>query len=129
VIDEAVRMARVSGADYVSNREPASYPRGMEVEVIATPALIAAAAEPREIRARVSPTAFIRANPGRFSQASFSHHRDLSKLDWRVKTAADLAFARSIYGALHAADPAFGMADVLDLVGGRQDLARFSYAA
>jgi len=129
VIDEAVRMARVSGADYVSNREPASYPRGMEIEVIATPALIAAAAEPREIRARVSPTAFIRANPGRFSQASFSHHRDLSKLDWRVKTAADLAFARSIYGALHAADPAFGMADVLDLVGGRQDLARFSYAA
>ena len=37
VIDEAVRMARVSGADYVSNREPASYPRGLEVEVIAGP--------------------------------------------------------------------------------------------
>lgn len=129
VIDEAVRMARVSGADYVSNRDPASFPRGMEVEVIATGALIAAAAEPRERLARVSPTAFIRANPGRFSQAAFSHHRDLSRLDWRVKTAADLAFARGVYGALYAADPGFGMDDVLDLVGGRQDLARFSYAA
>jgi spore coat polysaccharide biosynthesis protein SpsF len=129
VIDEAVSMARVSGADYVSNREPASFPKGLEVEVIAMPALVAAAAEPRETMARVSPTAFIRANPGRFSAAGFGHHRDLSRLDWRVKTAADLAFARSIYGALYAADPGFGMADVLDIVGGRQDLARISYAA
>ncbi len=129
VIDEAMRMARVSGADYVSNRDPASFPKGMEVEVIAMPALIAAAAEPRETMARVSPTAFIRANPGRFSTAGFSHPRDLSRMDWRVKTAADLAFARSIYGALYAADPGFGMADVLDIVGGRQDLARISYAA
>ena len=129
IIDEAVRMAVVSGADYVSNREPASYPRGLEVEVIAAPALMAAAAEPREVKARVSPTAFIRANPGRFSQASFSNARDLSALDWRVKTSADLAFARSIYGALYAADPGFGMADVLDIVGGRQDLAKLSYAA
>jgi len=129
VIDEAVRIARVSGADYVSNRDPASFPRGMEVEVIAAPALIAAAAEPREMMARVSPTAFIRANPGRFSTAGFSNPRDLSGLDWRVKTAADLAFARSIYGALYAADPGFGMADVLDIVGGRQDLAKISYAA
>jgi len=129
VIDEAVRIARASGADYVSNREPASYPRGLEVEVIATPALIAAAAEPREIKARVSPTAFIRANPGRFSQASFSHHRDLSRLDWRVKTAADLGFARSIYNALHPVDPAFVMDHVLDLIGGRQDLAKLNCAA
>jgi len=129
VIDEAVRMAGVSGADYVSNREPASYPRGMEVEVIATRALIAAAAEPRETMARVSPTAFIRANPDRFSQAAFSHHRDLSKLDWRVKTGAHPAFPPVNPRAPYAADPGFGMADVLDLVGGRQDLARFSYAA
>ncbi|MDP1629977.1 MAG: glycosyltransferase family protein [Caulobacter sp.] len=129
VIDEAVSIARVSGADYVSNRDPASYPRGLEVEVITTSALAAAAAEPREIRARVSPTAFIRAHPERFSQASFSHPRDLSRLDWRVKTAADLGFARSIYNALHPVDPAFVMDDVLDLIGGRQDLARFSCAA
>ena len=129
MIDEAVRMARVCGADYVSNRDPASFPKGMEIEVVATPALIAAAAEPRETMARVSPTAFIRANPGRFSQASFSHPRDLSALDWRVKTAADLAFARGVYGALYAADPGFGMADVLDIVGGRQDLAKISFAA
>lgn len=129
VIDEAVRMAIVSQADYVSNREPASYPQGMEVEVVTMAALTAAAAEPREIRARVSPTAFIRANPDRFSRASFSHPRDLSRLDWRVKTAADLGFARSIYNALHPIDPAFAMEDVLDLVGGRQDLGKLSFAA
>jgi len=77
----------------------------------------------------VSPTAFIRANPDRFKQASFSHPRDLSGLDWRVKTAADLGFARAIYNALHPIDPGFVMEDVLDLVGGRQDLGKLNCAA
>ncbi|MFZ5668509.1 MAG: cytidylyltransferase domain-containing protein [Pseudomonadota bacterium] len=129
VVDEAVRLAIVSGADYVANREPATYPKGLEVEVVKGAALAAAAAQPREPMARVSPTAFIRAHPDRFSQATFRHPRDLSRLDWRVKTPADLAFARAVYNALHPADPAFVMEDVLDLIGGRQDLARFSHAA
>jgi spore coat polysaccharide biosynthesis protein SpsF len=43
-----------------------------------------------------------------------------------VKTAADLAFARGVYDALHAADPDFCMRDVLDLVDSRHDLARFA---
>ncbi len=127
LVDEAVRLARSTGAAYVSNREPASYPAGLEVEVVTMAALAEVAAEPRETLARVSPTAAIRARPDRYRQASFRHARDLSGFDWRVKTAADLAFARSVYAALHPADPDFGLEDVLDLVGGGIDLA--SYAA
>jgi spore coat polysaccharide biosynthesis protein SpsF len=126
IVDEAIRLSLASGADYVSNREPASYPMGMEVEVITAKALREAAADPRENLARVSPTAAIRAQPERFSQAAFRCAQDHSRLDWRVKTAADLGFARSVYAALYPSDPHFGMDDVLDLVGGGVDLGRYA---
>lgn len=129
VIDRAVWLARDSGADYVANREPASFPVGLEVEVVTVAALNAAAEAPRDPMARTSPTAYIRSHPDLFSWKSFEAVRDHSRLNWRVKTHADLAFARGVYNALHPVDPLFGMNDVLDLIGGRQDLARFSAAA
>jgi len=126
IVDEAVRLAQRSGAAYTSNRVPRTFPAGLEVEVIAANALRVAAAEVRDPMERISPTAAIRNDPARFSQANLTAPRDWSRLDWRVKTAADLAFARSIYDALHPADPDFCMNDVLDLVESRQDLARFA---
>ena len=126
IVDEAVRLAQHSGAAYTSNRVPRTFPAGLEVEVIAANALRIAAAEVRDPMERISPTAAIRNDPSRFSQANLTAPRDWSRLDWRVKTAADLAFARSIYDALHPADPDFCMNDVLDLVESRQDLARFA---
>ena len=126
VVDEAVRLALTSGADYTSNRVQRTYPAGLEVEVIKAGALQAAAAEERDPMARISPTAAIRNQPGRWSQAHLTAPRDWSRLDWRVKTTADLAFARSVYDALHPVDPGFRMNDVLDLIGSRQDIARFA---
>ncbi|PIB90211.1 glycosyltransferase family protein [Caulobacter sp. FWC2] len=126
VIDDAVRMALASGADYTSNRVHRTYPAGLEVEVITASALHAAAAEARDPTARISPTAAIRNQPQRWSQAHLKAPRDWSRLDWRVKTAADLAFARSVYDALHPVDPEFRMTDVLDMVESRLDIARFA---
>ena len=126
VIDEAVRLAQATGAAYTSNRVERTFPAGLEVEVITVEALRIAAAEVRDPLAMISPTAAIRARPDRFRQAHLKAHRDWSRYDWRVKTPADLAFARSIYDALYQADPGFSMHDVLDLVESRQDLGRFA---
>ena len=127
LIDEAVRVAQKSGAAYVSNRRPMRHPQGLEVEVVTTQALVEAAALPRDASQPVSPTAHIRNHPQQFSAARMaSPARDLSGWNWRVKTAADLGFAKGVYDALHAADPAFGMGEVLDLIESRQDLARFA---
>ncbi len=126
IIDDAVRMALASGADYTSNRVQRTFPVGLEVEVIKASVLREAAAEARDPQARISPTAAIRNQPQRWSQAHLKASRDWSKLDWRVKTAADLAFARSIYDALHPVDPDFRMGDVLDLVESHQDIGRFA---
>ena len=125
LIDEAVRLAQVSGATYVSKRNPQRHPRGLEVEVITTSALIKAAALPRDVTAPLSPTAYIRTHPKQFPAVRMaSPSRDLSGWDWRVKTPADLAFIKGVYDALHDADPDFGMGEVLDLIARRNDLAR-----
>ena len=127
VIDEAVRLALASNAAYSGNRVRRTFPRGLEVEVVTAQALAAAAAETDpETAARTSPLAQIRSLPDRFPQGHVLAPRDLSRLDWRVKTPADFAFARGVYDALHAADPAFAMQDVLDVLQGRQDLARWA---
>lgn len=126
VIDDAVRLALASGADYTSNRVVRTFPAGLEVEVIRAAVLREAAAEARDPMARVSPTAAIREQPQRWSQAHLKARRDWSRLDWRVKTAADLAFARSVYDALHPVDPDFRMTDVLDMLESRLDIGRLA---
>ena len=127
VIDTAVRLALASGAAYASNRVRRSHPKGLEVEVVTAEALSSSAAQTdAETAARTSPLAQIRAQPDRYPQAHCLAPRDLSALDWRVKTPADHAFAKAVYAALHAADPGFGMQDVLDITQGRQDLAHWA---
>ena len=125
LIDKVIEIALRSGAPYASNRAPRSFPRGLEVEVARTDALAAAlAATPPESAATESPFARLRtlARP----ETNLAGDRDLSRLDWRVKTPADLAFAAAVYDALYPADPAFAMQDVLDIIQGRQDLARWA---
>lgn len=127
IIDDTVRLALASGAAYASNRVRRSHPKGLEVEVVTTQALSSSAAETEpEIAAGTSPLAQIRGRPDRYPQAHILAPRDLSNLDWRVKTPADYAFAKAVYAALHAADPGFSMQDVLDIMQGRQDLARWA---
>ncbi len=127
LIDEAVVAAQMSGADYVSNRVERSYPRGLEVEVVSVDALRQSARREDEATAAgSSPLSEIRNRPDRYVQAHILARRDVSYMDWRVKRAPDLAFARGIYDALHDADPGFGMQDVLGLLEGRQDLRRWA---
>ena len=127
LIDEAVRLALASGADYVSNRAPPSHPRGLEVELARVAALTRAAEELRPEQAEeVSPMSILRRAPERFTHARLRARTDGSRQDWRVKTPADFAFARAVYEALHPVDPRFGMDEVLNLVECRQDLARWA---
>jgi spore coat polysaccharide biosynthesis protein SpsF len=126
VVDQAVDLALRSGAAYVSNRLEPSYPRGLEVEAATLEALTEATAALDEIEAEThSPMAWLRAPPDRFAHVRFAAPRNVSALDWRVKTPADLAFVRGVYDALYDADPGFGMEAVLDVLQGRQDLARW----
>jgi spore coat polysaccharide biosynthesis protein SpsF len=129
VIDECVRLAVRTGADYTGNCEQRSFPVGLDVEVIATPALIAAAAEARDPYEREHVTPFIRRRPERFEQAHVTQSPDRSAMRWTVDRPADFLFARRVYEALYPRDPAFTTDDVLRLLADEAGLAAHGGAA
>jgi spore coat polysaccharide biosynthesis protein SpsF len=123
VIDEAVRLAIASGADYTSNVEQRSYPVGLDVEVMTTEALLTAAAEAYEPYDREHVTPFLRRQPERFSHAHVTQPEDRSSMRWTVDRPADFAFARGVYEALYPGNPEFSTQDVVDLLAGETSLA------
>ena len=105
-IDAAVNLALASGAAYVSAGEHGG------VEVIALPALSAAAAEPRGTRDRRDLGLFFERRAERFARAE----ADQFALGWTVDTPSDFAFVRTAYETLYPANPAFGTQDVLNML-------------
>ena len=123
LIDEAVRLALASGADYTGNVERRSFPLGMEVEVVAAAALRAAAAEASDAYDREHVTPFLRRQPERFPHAHLTQHKDQSELRWSVDSCADFTFVRSVYEALYAEAPAFSSREVHELLKAHPELA------
>ena len=128
VIDDAVRYANASRAPFVSNAGHASYPKGLEVEVMSASLLAIAAAE-AEGEERSDPALFVRNQAHRFDVAEFSAARDWSGWDWTVRTVEAFAFARSVFEALYRFDPAFGVEETIDYLERRPDLAAAVAAA
>ena len=129
VIDAAVALARTTRAAYSSNCERRTYPDGLDVEVIAAPAIEAAAREASDAYDREHVTPFIRTRPERFPQAHLIQAQDLSALRWTVDRPEDFAFVRAVFQRLYPADPGFGMAEVLELLDERPDLAALAQCA
>src|SRR5262249_37470872 len=67
VIAQVVRLRKMCGVDYASNSDPATWPDGLDCEVITASALLAAAAEATRASDREHVTPFVRNNRTRFS--------------------------------------------------------------
>lgn len=97
LVREAVALFdRTPGCAYVSNVDPRTFPKGLDVEVIDAEALRTIAAEPRTGAEREHVTAAIRDDPRRFPAASLTGDADLSGLRWTVDYPDDLAFVRAV---------------------------------
>ncbi len=116
VIDAVVARVRAGACDYASNVEPATYPDGLDVEVVRMSALERAHRDARLPSEREHVTPYVRSHPEIFPRANVAHAVDLSHLRWTVDEPADLAFVEEIYRRLYPANPAFGMADILELL-------------
>lgn len=115
VIDQVVNAFLNAEADYASNTLQRTYPRGLDVEVMAVSALKCAWQEASEPFQRVHVTPYLYQNPDRFRLLSIANERDSSEHRWTVDTREDLAFVREIYGRFGNEDD-FSWADVLDLL-------------
>jgi spore coat polysaccharide biosynthesis protein SpsF len=109
VIDEVVEAHEAGGFDYTNNTTPErTFPHGLDAEAMRAEVLAEAWREAADPYEREHVTPFIYRRPERFRLGSVTSADPAPELRWTVDTPQDLDFVRYVYGALYAADPAFG---------------------
>ena len=120
LIDDTVARFERGRCDYASNSlEPRTYPRGLDVEVVAAEALERAWREDRDPASREHATPFVYRHPELFRLLRVASDDDQSRHRWCVDTAEDFELVRRIYGALGCDD--FGWRDALAVVDAHPD--------
>ena len=101
VIDSVLATLQAGdGVDYVANNfDPASFPKGLDLEAFTRRALEIAWREDERPEWREHVTPFIRRHPERFTHADVRCAEDASELRWTVDTPADLALIRRLVSA------------------------------
>jgi len=120
LIDQVVMALRTSRADYASNTQTRTFPRGLDVEAFTRDALERAWREAQEPWQRAHVTPYIYQHPEIFHLQALAGTADHSALRWTVDTAADLALLREIYRRISEND---GWHAVLALVERNPELA------
>jgi spore coat polysaccharide biosynthesis protein SpsF len=114
VIDRVVTAFYASGADYVSNTMKATYPDGLDIEVVRASVLAEVAAEATDPHEREHVTLGVYRRHDRYRIENVAGDRDLSELRWTVDTPEDHAFVADVYDALYPSDPTFDLDDILE---------------
>ena len=105
LIDKAVELLGSTGAHYVSNVDPPTYPDGLDVEAFTFDALQSAWERARLPVEREHVTPFLRNRRDLFRSMGFSGISDLSALRWTVDHADDLAYVRMLVERVGARTP------------------------
>lgn len=113
LVDQAVKLFKAQGLDYLSNASPATYPDGLDTEVFTTQALERAGHESLDLFDREHVTPYLR-KPGLFKTGSLRNNEDLSALRWTVDEPADFAVISSVFEHF-APNIHFSWSDVLNL--------------
>lgn len=116
IIDLTVREFLQDGTlDYVSNTlPPRTFPRGLDVEVMAFEALERAWQEDKNPTWREHVTSYIYRHPERFALRTVTNDQDYSHMRWTVDTPEDLAFVRRVYD--HFGHDRFSWREVIALL-------------
>ena len=115
VIDRTVLAFQAGDVEYASNTlEPRTYPRGLDVEVIARAALERADREDRDPAWREHATPYIYRHPESFRLLRVAAEDDHADQRWSVDTPEDFALVERIYEALGRDD--FGWREALAVV-------------
>jgi hypothetical protein len=118
LVEQVVDVHRAEGADYTSTLFPRSYPKGLDVEVVRTEALLEAVDQATSPSEREHVTPYLYRRPERFRMANVSSGLDLGQEWWVVDTAADLDAVRAMVARLDHPRTATWR-EVLDVAGTR----------
>ena len=96
LVDRALDLLATSGAHYVSNIAPPTYPDGLDVEAFTMAALEDAWANAKLPSEREHVTLYLRAGHAHLRTEGWSAVADLSSIRWTVDHADDLDHIRSL---------------------------------
>ena len=96
LVDECIRRFRTEHVDYFSNTSPASYPDGLDIEVVTRAALEQALRESENPFDLEHVTPYVR-EIGRFNTAFLENIEDLSGLRWTVDELADFEVITNVF--------------------------------
>jgi spore coat polysaccharide biosynthesis protein SpsF len=126
LIDRLISETLAAGADYGSTAVAPTFPDGLDAEIVRFDILRQIACEPRTSAEREHVTLAIHRNPALFQLHSVTGSPDLSALRWTVDEPRDFAFVTAVYEALYPSTPAFGTADILNLLQQHPEFARMN---
>jgi spore coat polysaccharide biosynthesis protein SpsF len=126
LIDRLINETLAAGADYGSTALAPTFPDGLDAEIVRFDLLRQIACEPRTTAEREHVTLAIHRNPDLYQLHSVSSLHDLSALRWTVDEPRDFAFVTAVYEVLYPSKPAFGTADILNLLQKHPELARMN---
>ena len=114
--------------DYASNVLKRTYPRGLDVQVFPTTVLEEVARLTADPVDHEHVSLYIYSHPEKFRLRDVVSGlgEKYAELRLTVDTPEDFALIKAVYEALYPANPAFGLADVLELIDRRPDLARMN---
>jgi spore coat polysaccharide biosynthesis protein SpsF len=118
ILDRTVQafLDRMPNIDYVSNRLPPTFPRGLDTEIVSRDALETAANEAEIADDREHVTLFIWRQPERFRLFNVSSGVNLSEHRWTVDYPEDLELIRRLIEAVVPRNPSFTMDDCLKVL-------------
>ncbi len=96
LVDQCIQGYKEAKVDYFSNIDPATYPDGLDIEVMSFESIKRANDETDSEFDREHVTSYIR-NSDSFSKASMKHTEDLSNQRWSVDEPEDLVVVTNIF--------------------------------
>tara|TARA_B100000674_G_scaffold477935_1_gene474385 strand:+ start:1103 stop:3136 length:2034 start_codon:yes stop_codon:yes gene_type:complete len=96
IVDQCINKFKEDNVDYLSNTDPATYPDGLDTEVMSFKSLKRANLEAQSDFDREHVTPYIR-NSDSFSKSSLQYEEDLSKQRWSVDEPEDLVVINNIF--------------------------------
>ncbi|WP_064662624.1 glycosyltransferase family protein [Pseudoalteromonas sp. MQS005] len=122
LMDYVINSHLKNNNDYTSNCLVATYPDGLDIEVISKKALHNAykyAEKPSELE-HVTP--YITSHPDKYKLQNIQSEQDLSAYRWTVDEPKDFELISSIYENLYVKKPNFNYQDILELLSHKPEL-------